>query len=181
MTTTEITNHLNNRGYILESDCIQTLTLSSTLIKKYNGENSMTVVDKESGNYALYNPEKFDKERVLKRLKYKKTIASYLCKAAKQKSPKHYKEFNSFLNTFELDYFNDHDVRYLVEEISTDLKPFANAVITAILVTNKGIPSDGFWTLADIENRCKGFIQKDFHQDELSRLATSLKDYDCCE
>jgi D-mannonate dehydratase len=80
-----------------------------------------------------------------------------------------------------LDYFSDNDTRYLVEEISTDFKPITDAVITAILVTNKGIPSDGFWTLADIQNRSNGLNQYDFHKDELEKLSNSLKDYDCCD
>ncbi|ADG93699.1 hypothetical protein Arnit_2045 [Arcobacter nitrofigilis DSM 7299] len=181
MTSKEITNHLNKRGYILESDCIKILTLPSTAIEKYDGKNSKIIVDKESWNCALYNPKKFDEEQVLKRLKYKRTIANYLCKAAKQKLTKHYQEFNSFLNTFGLDYFSDNDTRYLVEEISSDFRPITNAVITAILVTNKGIPSDGFWTLADIQNRCNGLDQNDFHKNELEKLSSSLKDYDCCD
>ena len=181
MTSAEITNYLNKRGYILESDCIKTLTLSSTAIEKYDRGNSRVIVDQESWNYALYNPKKFNEEQILKRLKHKRAIANYLCQAAKQKSTKHYNEFNSFLNTFGLDYFSDNDVRYLVEEISSDLKSITDAVITAILVTNKGIPSDGFWTLSDIKHRCKGFTKEDFHRNELTRLSTSLKDYDCCD
>lgn len=181
MTPKEIRNHLDKRGYILESDCIQTLTLTSTDIEKYNGKNSTTIVDKESWNYALYNPKKFNEEQILKRLKHKRTIGNYLCQAAKQKSTKHYNEFNSFLNTLGLDYFSDSDIRYLVEEISTDFKHITNAAITAILVTTEGIPSDGFWTLADIQNRCTGLEQKDFHEDELVTLSNYLKDYDCCD
>ena len=181
MTTEQIVKLLNTRGYILEDDCLQESTLSSTTIEKYNNENSRTIVDKESWNYALYNPKKFNEEEILIRLKYKKSIANYLCKIAKQKDTIHYQVFNSFLNDeFQLDYFENNDIKYLVEEISTDLKRITNAVITAVLITNEGIPSDGFWTLADIKSRSKGLEKKVFHNQELEILYNELKDFDCC-
>jgi len=181
MTKEQIFKLLNTRGYILEVDCFNELTLSSTMIEKYSDENSSTVVDKESWNYALYNPRKFNEDQILIRLKYKKSIANYLCNIAKQKRTIHYQEFNDFLNKkFDIDYFKDNDIRYLIEEISTDFKIITNAIITAVLVTKDKIPSDGFWTLAGIEHRSKGLQQKSFHKQELEILYNDLQEFDCC-
>ena len=182
MTLKQITNYLKIRGYILESDYPQELTLTSTSIEKYNDKNSKVFVDKTNWTYALYNPKKFTEEQIEIRLKYKRDIAKYLCKKAKNSKTIHYQDFNQFLNQFNLDYFLNNDIKYLIEEISTDFKRITNgAVLTAVLITKEGIPSDGFWTLADIANRSKGLDQKTFHQAELIRLSKSLKNFDCCD
>lgn len=182
MTTAEIDDQLERRGYILESDCMNSLTLTSTAMTEYIKNHAGCIVrDPASNTYALYNLNKYSEEQVLKRLKHKQAIASFLCAIAKQGSTIHYRDLNAFLNTLGLDYFENSDIRYLIEEISSDFQTVSpDAVLTAVLVKNTGLPGDGFWTLADVIKRNKETDQKAFHDEELRRLHANLQHFDCC-
>jgi len=183
MTNIEIQKVLNSRGYILESDCADAPTLSSTQIENYSDENiqSLAVEVENSGwLYALYNSDKFEKDEITNRIKYKQIIASYLCNKAKSSNIIHYIEFNNFLNTMELDYFKMTDMRFLIEEICRDFQNITKGhILSAMLVTKKQIPSDGFWDLVDIKRRIGTQSQKNFHNNELIQLQVNLKNYNC--
>ena len=103
-----------------------------------------------------------------------------MCEKAKSKTTIHYNKFNKFLETLGLDYHNDADIKKLVEEISEDFKSITKgAILSAILITKDGKPSDGFWMLSDVKSRIGTQSKEDFHQKELMLLQNNLSNISC--
>jgi len=183
MTNTEIKEILDTRGYILECDCADAPTLSSGQIENYSAQDTLAIAEEVQDSgwlYALYNTNKFSREEITNRIKYKKAISKYLCDLAKSGSTVHYQEFNNFLNGMDLDYFNMNDIRFLIEEICHDFKSITQGhILSAVLVTNDGTSSSGFWNLGDVKRRLGTLNKEGFHKNELDQLEINLVNYDC--
>jgi hypothetical protein len=183
MTNTEIKEILDTRGYILECDCADAPTLSSRQIEDYTGKDTSAIAEEVQNSgwlYALYNTNKFSRDEIANRIKYKQAVAKYLCDLAKSGDTVHYRDFNGFLNGMELDYFDMTDIRFLIEEICRDFKSITQGhILSAVLVTNDGISSSGFWNLVDVKRRLETQCKEDFHKNELDQLKITLANYDC--
>lgn len=180
MTEKDIKQILDNRGYIIESDCANVASLSRTEMQKYSGASS-TYVDQSSWVYALYNSKKITKDEIELRVSHKKDIAKYMCDNAKKFITVHYSDFYSFLSSLNINISNKKVIWDVVEEICEDFKTITGgAILSAIFIDDKNLPNSGFWSLNDVNLRIGTHSKSSFHQNELkllqSRLSTTVCD-----